>query len=239
MKKPIVMIPTYNEADNIAKLIEALQDLHIPKLEVLVVDDNSPDGTWKIVKDIARKDKHVHLLHRTKDKGRGTAGIAGFQRALELGADVVVEMDADFSHNPKYLPSLLRGLDHADVVLGSRRVPGGADADRPLWRRFVTFGANWYIRILLGLKVKDCNSGYRCFRRNVLEAINLNTLMAKGPDIVQEVLFKAHLKGFRIMEVPIVFVERKEGNSKLGMKHLYKGYIMVLRLKLLRILRKI
>ena len=237
--KTVVMVPTYNEAENIAELIASIKQLKLDGLHILVVDDNSPDGTWRIVEELKKKDKNIHLLRRMTDKGRGSAGIAGFKKALALNADAVVEMDADFSHNPKYIPALLRGLEHADMTLGSRKVSGGKDVDRPLWRKFITFGANLYIQLFLGLKVQDCNSGFRCFKREVLEKINLNTLMAKGPDVVQEVLFKVHLKGFKILEIPISFVERKEGKSKLGMKHLYKGYIMVLKLKCLHLLRKI
>ncbi len=233
------MIPTYNESENIVKLIQSIKQLKIPNLHILVADDNSPDKTWQLVENLRKKDKTIHILRRMKNKGRGLAGIAGFKEALNLGADAIIEMDADYSHHPKYIPSLLTGLKQADMTLGSRFVKGGNDGDRPLWRQFVTFGANMYIRLFLGIKVKDCNSGYRCYKRKVLEKINLNTMIAKGPDIVQEVLYRVHLKKFKILEVPISFEERKEGKSKLGMKHLYKGYLMVLKLKWLRILRKL
>ncbi len=233
--KTIVVIPTYNEASNIVHLLQELTHLKLSNTHFLVVDDNSPDGTGQRVLDLRKKHKQIHLLLRTKERGRGTAGIAGFKQTLQMGADVICEMDADFSHDPKYLPSLIRGLDHADVVLGSRAVAGGCDDDRPFRRRLLTKCANFYIRIFLGLKAKDCNSGYRCFRRKVLESIDLDHMIAQGPEIVQEILYKSHLHGFRIAEVPISFVERKHGVSKLGYKHLYKGYIMVLKLRFLKL----
>ncbi|MBN1157287.1 polyprenol monophosphomannose synthase [Candidatus Woesearchaeota archaeon] len=234
-KKAMVMIPTYNEKENITKLIgEILKLKDSGKIKddigVVVVDDNSPDGTWKLVENYSKKDKRVNLLLRKKNRGRGLAGIDGFKYCLRHKAEYVIEMDADFSHNPKHIPALLKEIKRHDVVLGSRSVRGGKQLSRGIIRYLITYFANLYIRLLLGLKVRDCNSGYRCFRRKVLEEINLDSLRSKGPDIVQEVLFKAHLKGFRIKEVPIVFKERVKGKSKLGLKHLYKGYLMVLKL---------
>ncbi len=234
-----VMIPTYNEFANIKNLIEGILKLRISNLNIVVVDDNSPDGTWKIVKEISKKQKNVHLLLRTKDKGRGAAGKDGFIYCLKNKADVVVEMDADFSHNPKYIPKMLKELYNADIILGSRRIEGGKEVGRSAFRRFVTWVANLYIRIVLGLKVRDCNSGFRCFKRKVLEGIKAGKLESKGPAIVQEVLFKAHLKGFKIKEIPIIFIDRKKGQSKLGLKQLIAGYLMVLRLKYLSIAGKL
>ena len=229
------MIPTYNEKENIKNLIDEILKLKIKNLDIVVVDDNSPDSTWRLVLEISRKYKNVHLLLRKKDKGRGAAGKDGFIYCLKHNADVVVEMDADFSHDPKYIPKMIDELKNADLVLGSRRVEGAKEVGRNWFRRFITWGANLYIRIILGLKVKDCNSGYRCFKRKVLEAINLDKLESKGPSIVQEVLFKAHLKGFKIKEIPITFVDRTKGASKLGIPQLAAGYFMVLKLKTLSI----
>ena len=226
------MIPTYNEKENISNLINKILSLKISNLHIVVVDDNSPDGTWKIVQEMSRKNKNVHLLLRKKDKGRGAAGRDGFIYCLKHGADIVVEMDADMSHDPKYIPSMLDELKNADLVLGSRRVEGSKEIGRCWFRKFVTFGANLYIRLMLGLKVKDCNSGFRCFKKEVLEKINLEKLESKGPAIVQEVLFKAHLKGFKIKEIPITFVDRTKGKSKLGIPQLAAGYFMVLKLKM-------
>ena len=229
--KTYVMVPTYNEKENIAGLIGKILKLKIKNLHVVVVDDNSPDGTWKIVQEISREKNNVHLLLRKKDRGRGTAGRDGFVYCLKHGADVIIEMDADMSHDPKYIPMMLKELKNADLILGSRRVKGSMEIGRGPLRRLITFFANLYIRILLGLSVKDCNSGFRCFKRKVLEGIKAETLSSKGPAIVQEVLFKAHLKGFRIKEIPIKFINRTKGRSKLGIKQLADGYFMVLKLK--------
>ena len=234
--KTCVMIPTYNERENIGNLIDKILKLRIKNLRIVVADDNSPDGTWRIVRDISKKNKNVRLLLRKKDRGRGSAGRDGFIYCLNHDADVVVEMDADFSHDPKYIPLMLKELKTADLVLGSRRVEGSKEIGRIWLRKFVTFGANLYIRLMLGLKVRDCNSGFRCFRREVLEKINLEKLESKGPAIVQEVLFKAHLKGFKIKEIPITFVDRTKGRSKLGIPQLAAGYFMVLRLKFLKLI---
>ena len=233
--KTFVMIPTYNEKENIRNLIDKILKLKIKDLHIVVADDSSPDKTWKIVQEISKKNKNVHLLLRKKDKGRGSAGKDGFIYCLNHGADVVVEMDADFSHDPKYIPSMIKELKNADLVLGSRRLEGSKEIGRRWFRRFVTWGANLYIRLLLGLNVKDCNSGFRCFKRNVLEKINLERLESRGPAIVQEVLFKAHLKGFKIKEIPITFVDRIKGRSKLGIPQLAAGYFMVLKLKFLKV----
>ena len=233
--KTFVMIPTYNEKENIKDLIRQIFNLRIKNLHIVVVDDNSPDGTWKIVKNISNKNKNVHLLLRKKDKGRGSAGRDGFIYCLKHDADIVAEMDADFSHDPKYIPLMIKELKNADLILGSRRVEGSKEIGRSFIRRMITYFANLYIKLLLGLKVKDCNSGFRCFKRIVLEKINLEKLESKGPAIVQEVLFKAHLKGFKIKEIPITFVNRTKGESKLGIPQLAAGYFMVLKLKFKKI----
>lgn len=224
--KVIVMIPTYNEAENIGALLD-----RIPAgIEVVVVDDNSPDGTWRLVLDKARVNNRVHLLHRTKDRGRGRAGIAGFRYALENGADYVIEMDGDFSHDPRFLPDIINAAKDADVVLGSRQ----ADY-RGRLRRFMTKLAGLYIRTILGIHVKDPTSGYRCFKRGILEDINLDTLKADDPFIVTEVLYRCHRKGARISEVPIVFRDREKGVSKLGIRILISNLwkVLMLRLRLL------
>ena len=231
--KTYVMIPTYNERENIASLIEKILKLKIKNLHIVVVDDNSPDGTWKVIKQLNKKNKNVHLLLRKKNKGRGAAGKDGFVYCLKNDADIVVEMDADLSHDPKYIPSMIRELKNADLILGSRRLKGSREVGRGLFRRFVTWGANLYITIILGIKVKDCNSGFRCFKGKVLKAIKPEKLESKGPAIIQEVLFKAHLKGFKIKEIPITFVNRTKGKSKLGLKQLAAGYLMVLKLKVM------
>jgi len=225
------MIPTYNEKENISDLIDRILKLSIKDLHIVVVDDFSPDGTWKIVEEISKKKNNIHLLLRKTKRGRGYAGKDGFIYCLNHGAEIIIEMDADFSHDPRYIPSMLEEIKSYDLVLGSRRVKGAKDVGRGILRRVITCLANLYIRIILGIEVKDCNSGFRCFKRNVLEKIVYN-LESKGPIIVQEVLFKAHLKGFRIKEIPIIFVNRKKGKSKLGIPQLATGYFMVLKLKI-------
>lgn len=245
-KKGWIIIPTYNEAGNIVRLLEQIFTLQKKKLShfvlhVLVVDDQSPDGTAEFVRTYQKKTKnnYLHLLVREGKRGRGLAGIAGFQYALKEGADFVLEMDADFSHDPIYLPALLERCQEADVVLGSRFVADGKTVDRPWYRDLITTLANLYIRTILGLRIRDCNSGFRCFKRHVLEAVDLDHFVSEGPAIVQELLYKAFLKGFHITEVPIVFKEREEGNSKFGLNSLYKGYVMVLTLKIQKMLGRL
>lgn len=248
--KTFVMIPTYNEKENIANLINEISKLKIKNLHIVVVDDNSPDGTWRIVEEISKtlknqrflghrkskgfssERKNVHLLLRKKNKGRGFAGKDGFIYCLKNNADIIVEMDADFSHNPKYIPIMLKEIKNYDIVLGSRQVKEGKDVGRSFIRKIITKLANLYISIIFGIKVKDCNSGFRCFKREILEKIKLENLESKGPSIVQEVLFKANLKKARIKEIPITFVDRKKGISKLGLKQLMIAYFIVMKLKI-------
>ena len=229
--KTYVMIPTYNERENIGNLLREILNLKIPDLHVVVVDDNSPDGTSEIVKSLAKEHPEVELLLRTTGRGRGSAGIAGFKYALEHGADCVVEMDADFSHHPKYIPSFLEAIQEADMVIGSRAVAGGQDINRGIVRKVITFLAGVYVKMLLGLKIKDVSSGYRCFKRKVLEAIELDSVISTGPSIVSEVFYRAHLKGFSIKEIPIEFADRTHGQTKLNYVILLKTLLMVLKFK--------
>jgi len=233
------MVPTYNEKENIKTLIDEILKLKIKNLHIVVVDDNSPDNTWKIVQQISKKNKNVHLLLRKSDKGRGSAGRDGFIYCLKHGADIIIEMDADMSHNPKYILVMIKELKNADVILGSRRVKGSKEIGRSQFRRLVTLIANLYITWMLGIRVKDCNSGYRCFKREVLEKIKSEKIESKGPSIVQEVLFKTHLNKFRIKEIPITFINRTKGKSKLGLKQLAAGYFMVLKLKFMKLIGEI
>lgn len=230
--RPVVFVPTYNEAANLERLVAAIRQVS-PESTILVVDDRSPDGTGAIADRLAAADPAVRVLHREPPRGRGRAGRDGYLEALRLGADVVVEMDADFSHPPRLLPAFFREIEGgADVVLGSRFVAGGSDRDRSPIRRVITVLANAYIRIVLGVPVGDCNSGYRGFRASALRAIHPETLTSEGPSIVQEVLFRVHRAGAKIVEIPLEFVDRKEGESKLGLALLLDGYFMILKLKL-------
>lgn len=228
--KIVVTLPTYNESLNILPLIDSLLSVS-RSLEVLVIDDNSPDGTWRLVGDLAKVNPRVHLLHRTTERGRGTAGIAGFRQALAMGADLVVEMDADWSHHPRFLPALLRGTRKADVVIGSRLVRGGGETGRSAVRTAITHLANGYIRLMHGLPISDCTSGYRVFRRRVLERIDWDKVHSQGPAIVQEVLVAARAMRARMKEVPILFEERRAGKSTFNSKIMLAGIIAQWRLR--------
>jgi dolichol-phosphate mannosyltransferase len=231
MPKTFVTIPTYNEAENIEALLKEILSLGISDLYTVVIDDNSPDGTAKIAQNLAEENPGVKVLLRDKNRGRGLAGIAGFKFALEQGADYIIEMDADFSHNPKYLPALLKNIQNNDIVLGSRFVKGGKDVDRGPLRKATTFLARIYIRLMLGIKVRDITSGYRCFRRKALEKIGLDSLISTGPSIVSEILYRASLKGLKIQEIPIIFEDRKTGQTKLNLLILLKTLLMVYHFK--------
>jgi dolichol-phosphate mannosyltransferase len=243
---PIVCtIPTWNESQNILLLARELLALG-SDVQVLVIDDHSPDGTWRLVEEAARVEPRLFLLHRTRDKGRGRAGRDGFVRALEMGAGAVVEMDADFSHHPRFVPALVAELarPRADgrtcgLVLGSRAAPGGSDSDRGALRRLITKCANLYIRVLLGVGVRDCNSGFRCWRASTLSAIDVGRTASAGPAIVQELLFKAARAGIPIAEVGIEFVDRVRGESTLTWRILMQGYTTVLRLRWLALTKRL
>lgn len=232
----VCTVPTFNEAGNIVRLCRELVALG-ETFEVLVVDDQSPDGTPDLVAALAQEEPRVHLLLRRSDPGRGRSGRDGFVRALEMGADVVVEMDADFSHQPRYIPpmiAMLRGAEGGPgygLVLGSRGVSGGQDADRGLFRRGLTKLANLYIRLLLSVPVRDCNSGFRVWDRATLERIRVGETFSVGPAIVQELLYKTARAGLRIGEFPILFVDRTEGESTLTFRKLLSGYLTVLKLR--------
>lgn len=229
-----VMVPTYNEKDNIGRLIAEIEALRIPSLEIVVVDDNSPDGTGRLLDALARKRPRLHPVHRLHERGRGTAGIAGFKAALALGAEMVIEMDADFSHHPRHIPELIAAAADCDIVVGSRFVAGGKDLDRGFVRHAITRLANFYIRrILRIMDVHDCTSGYRLFRRKVLETVNLDNTISLGPSVVQELLYKACLRGFRVKEIPIVFVDRKHGQSTFNWRIMVQSFLMTLILKFL------
>ena len=229
-----VMIPTYNEAENIVSLLDGLFALGLEGMEVVVVDDHSPDGTWRLVEEYAKDNPWVHLLLRHNRRGRGSAGVDGFRWALEQGASLILEMDADHSHQPSHIPAMIEAAKGADVVLGSRFVGQGSDNQRGLVRRLITKMAGVYVRALLGLKVRDVSSGFRLFRREVLAQLDLDNLVSAGPSIVLEVLFKTVLLGFRVVEVPIQFVDRRQGRTKLDNITLLETLVMVLRLRQLK-----
>ena len=232
--KTVIMVPTYNEKANIAELIKLLHK-SAPQARVLVVDDTSPDGTSQEVKKLMKRDKKLDLLLRDRSvKGRGWAGRDGFVRALAMGADAVVEMDADLSHQPKFIPAMLKPLaaKEADVVIGSRYMEGGKDMDRPFHRQWTSNFARYYLKFVLGLKPKDPTSGFRVFSKEALEKIKVGTLNARDPFTVSEILYRCSRAKLRIKEVPIEFIDRTRGESKLGLTTLlkYLGRALLLRL---------
>ena len=229
-RRVVVMIPTYNEGENIRELIEEILRLPVDDdLQVLVADDNSPDGTGLIVQEMAEHDHRIHVLIRKKRRGRGSGGIDGFKKALELSPGLVVEMDGDFSHQPRFIPGLLAAAVDYDLVLGSRFVKGGKDSDRNFIRKFITFCVRTFIRSRFRVPVKDVSSGFRCFRKEVLESVDLDDLISVGPSIVLEILYKTFLLGFRIGEIPIEFIDRRKGRTKLTPLTLVETLVMALK----------
>jgi len=230
MKRCLVVIPTFNEADNLPKLVPTVLGLGT-HFEVLIVDDNSPDGTAGIVRELQKADSRVHLLERPGKMGLGTAYVTGFKYALANGYDYVFEMDADFSHDPAELPNLLARAEKYDLVIGSRYVSGVNVVNWPLRRLILSYGANVYTRVVTGMPVKDATSGFKCFNRRVLESIDLDAIHSNGYAFQIEMNFRAWRKGFRLFELPIVFVDRRVGQSKMSKHIVYEAVWMVWKLK--------
>jgi dolichol-phosphate mannosyltransferase len=219
---PLVVIATYNEIENLPALTEEIYR-YAPQAEILVVDDNSPDGTGEWCDRQAAATDRFHVLHRSGKLGLGTATVAGLQFALEHAYPLVVVMDADFSHHPRYLPDLLAGMDaegeaSVDVVIGSRYVAGGGVEGWPMRRRWMSRAINWYSRILLGLKPRDCSGAFRCYRTDVLRRIDFDQIRSRGYSFLEELLWRLKLHGARFRETPIVFVERRKGQSKINLR---------------------
>jgi len=212
---PWVVLPTYNEADNIEAFVAAVLDKLPAAGRILIVDDNSPDGTGKIADRIAAAEEAVAVLHRPRKEGLGPAYIAGFRQALAGDAGYVVEMDSDFSHDPAYLPRLLEAGRGADLAIGSRYVEGGGVSDWSALRRAISRGGSTYARLMLGVGVRDLTGGFKCFRREVLEAIDLDTISSRGYAFQIEMTYRAISRGFEVAEVPIVFRDRQAGSSKM------------------------
>ena len=238
-ERAVVIVPTYNERANITKIIESVlaQD---PRLDVLVVDDGSPDGTGAIVDAIREREPRVNVLHRAGKMGLGTAYLAGFRWALEAGYAYMFEMDADFSHDPGHLPSFLEAIDGADLVLGSRYRHGKVTVvNWPISRLLLSYGANLYARGITGLQLWDSTGGFKCFRREVLEAIDLSSVRSNGYAFQIEMSFRAWKRGFRIVEIPIVFTDRSEGESKMSKQIMWEAVWMVWRLRWWAIVGKV
>ncbi len=210
----VMVVPTYNEADNLPLIVARLRAA-VPHADVLVVDDGSPDGTGGIADALALEDAQVAVVHRTEKAGLGAAYLHGFAVALERGYDVIGEMDADGSHQPEQLHRLLAALDDADLVIGSRWVPGGSVVNWPLGRKALSVGGNLYARLALGVPVRDVTAGFRVFRRTTLEAIDLSSVESAGYCFQADLAFRTHRRGLRLAEVPIEFVERVRGESKM------------------------
>lgn len=239
MKKTLIIVPTYNEADNIKIVISKIIKLNIPNLSILVVDDNSPDGTHEIVAQIAKKDLRVKLLKREGKSGLGTAYVEGFKYAIKERFDHVFEMDADLSHDPTDIPKFLEKIKIYDLVIGSRYKTGVNVVNWPLPRLLLSLGANWYTRMITGLPIMDCTAGYKCFRRQVLENIDLDAISSDGYAFQIEMTYKAWKKNFKIYEMPIIFVDRTKGNSKMNRKVMREAAWIVWKLRFLNLLGKI
>ena len=231
MLKAFVVIPTYNEQDNLQRLIEQVlqQD---ESLQVLVVDDNSPDGTGQLADELAASNRRINVLHRPGKMGLGSAYRDGFRRAMELEADLLIEMDADFSHDPEILPVFLEKIKDHDLVIGSRYLNGISVVNWPLRRLMLSYGANWYTRLITGLTIMDCTSGFKCFRRSLIELIDLDRVKSDGYSFQIEMHFKSAELGARICEVPIIFIDRRAGQSKMSKRIVREAVLMVWKLKL-------
>ncbi len=233
--KTTVIIPTYNESDNIEALAKEILTLRLGSgqalgdiTEIIIVDDNSPDGTGEIADELASVYPGVKVIHRPGKLGLGTAHIAGFKEALALGADCIVTMDADFSHHPRYVPAIVRSSQDAQLVIGSRYVDGGGTVNWGLQRQVLSRGANTFARLILGLKAHDCTGGFRCYHREVLESIELDEIFSDGYSFLIEMLYKCQRRGWQIGEVPIIFEDRRHGASKISHLEIFKALYTVL-----------
>jgi len=228
--KTLIIIPTYNELENLRPLLEGVFS-YAPETNILIVDDNSPDGTGKLADEMSEKDSRVKVMHRAGKLGLGTAYIAGFKYAIDKGYDAAFEMDADFSHDPKYLPDFLKAIENADLVIGSRYIKGGSTPNWKLMRRIISGGGNIYTRIILGIPVHDCTAGFRCYRREVLENIDPDSVQAQGYAFQVEMAYRVYKKGYMIVETPIVFMDRRVGSSKMSGNIFIEGFTSVLRMR--------
>jgi dolichol-phosphate mannosyltransferase len=214
--RTLICLPTYNERENLESMVRALGDLGLEGLEVLVIDDASPDGTGEIADRLVEELPWVHVLHRERKEGLGPAYLAGFRRGLELGADLVFEMDCDFSHDPADVPRVAAAAADADLVLGSRYVEGGGTRNWGLVRRFISRGGSLYAQVLLQLRIRDLTGGFKCYRRAVLETIDVDAITSRGYAFQIETTYRALRAGFRVVEIPITFADREVGGSKMS-----------------------
>lgn len=239
MQRALVIVPTYNERDNLPRLVPSILSRD-PRLEILVVDDGSPDGTGALADEIAAAEPRVHVLHRAGKLGLGTAYLAGFRWGLEHGYDAMLEMDADFSHDPAHLPQFLSAIEEYDVVLGSRYLHGRVTVvNWPITRLLLSFYANVYARWVTGLPIADATGGFKCFRREVLASLDLDRVESNGYAFQIEMSFRAWKKGFRLGEIPIMFVDRDVGESKMSGRIVREAIWRVWRLRALSIFGKL
>jgi dolichol-phosphate mannosyltransferase len=238
-KRILVIIPTYNEKYNIAKVLNIVLGFNLPHLDILIVDDNSPDGTAAVIRSFMQQTEHIYMIEREGKMGLGTAYVAGFRFALEHKYDYIFEMDADLSHDPKEIMNFLDAIGHADLVIGSRYLTGVNVINWPLIRLFISVMASKYTRFITGMPIHDCTSGFKCFRRSVLEAIPLNGINSSGYSFQIEMNFKAWKRGFKIEEIPIIFHDRTEGSSKMSRKIVFEAVFVVWKLKILSLFGRI
>ncbi|OQY30450.1 MAG: dolichyl-phosphate beta-D-mannosyltransferase [Anaerolineaceae bacterium 4572_5.2] len=224
-----IIVPTYNESENIVDLTEMLLALPLDA-QIIIVDDNSPDGTGQLADDLRAKHKRVHVIHRSGKLGLGTAYVAGFKKALRDGSELIVTMDADFSHHPKYIPAMVDLASDYHVTIGSRYVPGGGVENWEWYRKFLSWGANEFARAALGLKAHDCTAGFRCYRKEVLQSIDLNAIFSNGYSFLLEMAYKCQRLGCTFGETPIIFANRARGQSKISQTEIFKAMYTVLRL---------
>lgn len=232
MEKSLIIIPTYNELENIQKMIPEIFGLYENNLDILVIDDNSPDGTGSFVEELSKNNNRVKIIRREKKSGLGTAYVEGFKFALKNDYDFIFEMDADFSHDPKEIRNFLKAIKDYDLVLGSRYASGISVVNWPMRRLILSYLANLYTRIITGLPVKDATGGFKCFRRQVLESINFDKVKSNGYAFQIEITFKAWKNGFTVLEIPIIFIDRTTGTSKMSKKIVHEAIFMVWKLRL-------
>jgi dolichol-phosphate mannosyltransferase len=226
--KTLIIVPTYNECENISPLLKEIFS-YAPTTDILIVDDNSPDGTGALADQMSAEDARIHVLHRSGKQGLGTAYILGFKYAIDNHYDAAFEMDADFSHDPRYLPDFLNLIERADLVIGSRYIPGGSTPNWSLLRRLISGCGNIFARTLLGMPVHDCTAGFRCYRRSVLENVGLDTVQSQGYGFQVEMAYRTQKLGFKIVETPIVFLDRRVGKSKMSRTIVLEAFTYVLR----------
>ncbi len=231
LRKSLVIIPTYNELENIKTLIPDIIGRY-RNVDILIVDDNSPDRTWQYVEDLRKSSDRINLIKREKKMGLGTAYVEGFKFALGRDYELIFEMDADYSHDPKEIKNFLKSIENYDLLIGSRYIDGVNVVNWPIRRLLLSYFANYYTRVVTGLPLKDATGGFKCYRRTVLESINLDKIKSNGYAFQIEINFKAWKKGYRIAEIPIIFVDRTKGKSKMSKKIVREAVLMVWKLRI-------